>query len=210
MELTLIIAFFIQGAGLAIPAATSPGPFQTLLLSETLIGGFRRSAPIAFAPLITDAPIIVLMLFILKQLPPIAINVLNLAGGLFVLYIAWGTFKQWRTNESQPIAAAEDRVSARVSLRKGVMLNFLNPNPYLYWGLVTGPILIGALNQSAAYGVAFLIGFYGMFVSVMLILAAIFHQARRLDQRLVRSMLLLSIVILIIFGGLLIRSGLAG
>jgi threonine/homoserine/homoserine lactone efflux protein len=210
MEPALIITFFIQGAGLAIPAATSLGPFQTLLLSETMIGGFRRSAPIAFAPLITDAPIIVLMLFILKQLPPVVINLLNLAGGVFVLTIAWSTFKQGRANEAQTIAAAEDRASARVSLRKGVILNFLNPNPYLYWGLVAGPILIAALNQSAAYGAAFLIGFYGTFVSIMLILAAIFHQARRLDQRLVRSMLLLSSVILIIFGGLLIRSGLAG
>ncbi|HZY45763.1 MAG TPA: hypothetical protein VFF70_13570 [Anaerolineae bacterium] len=41
-------------------------------------------------------------------------------------------------------------------------------------------------------------------------MAAIFHQARRLDQRIVRRPLLVSIVILIIFGGLLIRSGLAG
>lgn len=210
MDITLIIAFFIQGAGLAIPAATSPGPFQTLLLSETLIGGFRRSAPIAFAPLITDAPIIVLMLFILKQLPPVVISLLNIAGGLFVLAIAWGTFKQWRSNEAQAIAAAKDRASARVSLRKGVIMNFLNPNPYLYWGLVAGPILIGLLNQSAAYGVAFLIGFYGTFITALLILAAIFHQARRLDQRFVRSLLLLSTVILIIFGGLLIRSGLSG
>lgn len=210
MELTLIIAFFIQGASLGIPAAASPGPFQTLLLSETLIGGFRRSAPIAFAPLITDAPIIVLMLFILKQLPPIAISVLNLAGGLFVLVLAWGLLKQWRAKAVQTIPADENRVNAWRSLRKGVIMNFLNPNPYLYWGLVTGPILIGALNQSVAYGAAFLVGFYGIFISGLLILAAIFHQARRLDQRLVRSMLLLSIVILMIFGGLLIRSGLAG
>lgn len=210
MEFSLIVAFFLQGAGLSIPAATSPGPFQTLLLSETLIGGFRRSAPIAFAPLITDAPIIVLMLVILKQLPPLAINLLSLAGGVFVLYLAWGIFKQWRAKVVRTIVADETPVSAWLILRKAVIMNFLNPNPYLFWGLVSGPILINALHQFAVYGLAFIVGFYGTFVGVLLFLAAIFHQARRFDPRIVRMMQLLSIIILVIFGGLLIRSGFSG
>jgi threonine/homoserine/homoserine lactone efflux protein len=186
VDFILIITFFLQGAGLAIPAATSPSPFQTLLLSETLIGGFRRSAPIAFAPLIIDAPIIILMLFILKQLPSIAISVLNLAGGVFVLYLAWRLFKQWRAKAIQTIAAYENHISTWISLRKGVVLNFPNANPYLFGGLVTGPILSAALNQSAVYATAFIVGFYGTFISALLILAAIFHQARRLEQSIVR------------------------
>jgi hypothetical protein len=76
--------------------------------------------------------------------------------------------------------------------------------------LVSSPILIGALNQSVAVAAAFILGLYGTLVAVLLILAAIFHQARRLDQCGVRSMLLLSIIILILFGDLLIKTGLSG
>lgn len=210
MGLILIITFFVQGAGWAISAVASPGPFQTLLLSETLIGGFRRSAPIAFAPLITDAPIILLMLFVLKQLPPIMINLLNIAGGLFVWYLAGCMWKHWRANEVQTITPNEQRAGAWVSLRKGVVMNFLNPNPYLFWGLVTGPILLAAFQHSIGYGVAFLLGFYLVLIGGYLTLAAIFHQARRLEQRVVRWLSLVSIIILILFGGLLIKNGLLG
>jgi hypothetical protein len=66
----------------------------------------------------------------------------------------------------------------------------------------------GRSKFSFWHGLAFLLGFYGSFISLLLILAAIFHQARQLDQRIVRSMLLVSIVILIACGALLIRSGL--
>jgi len=77
-----LVAFVLQGAALGLTAAASPGPLQTLLISEALIGGFRRSAPIAFAPLVTDVPIVLLMLIVLKQLPPIAIRGLSIVGGL--------------------------------------------------------------------------------------------------------------------------------
>ncbi len=210
MELSLILAYFLQGVGLSIPATTTPGPFQAMLFSETLLRGFRHSAILVIVPVITDAPIIVLMLFILKQLPPIMINVLNVAGGLFVLYLAWNLFRQWRANKEQQVDVNAVQASAGGLLRKGILMNFLNPNPYLFWGLVSGPILIDALNRSIAYGVAFLIGFYGMFVVGLLLLAVLFHQARRLEQRLVRWLLLLSIMVLVLFGVLLLRSGFGG
>jgi threonine/homoserine/homoserine lactone efflux protein len=210
MDSTSIFAFWLQGAGLALAAFGSWGPFQTFLVSETLIGGFRRGAPIAFAPLISDVPIVLLMLFVLKQLPPIAIGLLSLAGGVFVLYLAWSLMWQWRANTSIEIDTLDNTISTWASLRKGVIMNFLGPGPYLFWALVNGPILISALNRSVWHGLAFLLGFYGFFISLLVILAAIFHQARRFDQRIVRGLLLVSIIILIIFGGLLIRSGLAG
>ena len=210
MDTILLTTFFLQGAALGITAAASPGPLQTLLISESLLGGFRRGGLIAFAPLVTDVPIVLFMLFILKQLPPVAIRVLGLGGGLFVLYLAWGLWKQWRSGAGQTFKMDEQRVSVWATLRRGALTNLINPNPYLFWGLVGGPILISAFDRAAVYGLAFLIGMYSIFIGSLLGLAALFHLARRLGPRIVRGLLLVSIIILIAFGGVLIRNSLAG
>jgi len=199
-------ALLLRGAALGLTAATAPGPFQTYLISESLSGGWRRGAPVAFAPLISDAPIIVLTLLLLKQLPDGFLRVLSLAGGLFVLYLAWGLFKQWRTG-----AAASDEVSsASGGLRRAVVVNLLSPGAYLFWAFVNGPILISALRESPLHGGAFLVGFYGIFIGGLVGLVALFHQARRLGPRVLRALLLVSIVILVVFGGVLLNQGIAG
>jgi threonine/homoserine/homoserine lactone efflux protein len=205
---SILIALFAQGAALGLTAAASPGPLQTLLISEALIGGFKRAAPIAFAPLVTDVPIVGLMLIVLKQLPPIAIRGLSMAGGLYVLYLAWSLWKQWRAGVGQDYRADNVRVSVWTNLRRGALTNFLNPNPYLFWGTVGGPILLSAFDQSVLYAASFVIGMYGVMIGAVLALAAVFHHARRLGPRLVRGLLFASILILIAFGGLLIYRGL--
>ncbi len=58
MDFTLFVRSFAQGAALGFSAASTPGSLQTLLISETLLGGFKRGARITLTPLITDAPII--------------------------------------------------------------------------------------------------------------------------------------------------------
>ena len=202
-----LLTFFIQGAALGLSAAASPGPFQTYLISESLSGGWRRGAPLAFAPLITDLPIILFSLFILNQMPPYFLRIISLAGGLFVFYLAWGLWRSWRQS-----AGMEEFEPARPgsSLPRGVIVNFLSPGPYLYWGLITGPILLSALKQSALDAASFLVGFYGIFILCLLGLAYLFSQARRLGPRVVRALLLVSILILVVFGGLLIWKAFTG
>ncbi|HUV27695.1 MAG TPA: hypothetical protein VMW34_10045, partial [Anaerolineales bacterium] len=70
------------------------------------------------------------------------------------------------------------------------------------------PILLAAGQQSITYGAAFLIGFYGIMILSLLGIAVLISQARRLGPKVVRALLLLSIVILVIFAGILIIQGL--
>jgi threonine/homoserine/homoserine lactone efflux protein len=198
-----ILTFFFQGAAIGITAAASPGPYQTFLISQSLAGGFRRAAPVAFAPLITDLPIILFSLFLLDQMPPYFLRLISLAGGLFVLYLAWGLWKSWRAgpdfiNDAQA-------PSAGGSLGRGVLANFLSPGPYLFWALVNGPILLTALRQSTHYGIAFLVGFYGVMIASLLGIAFFFAQARRLGPGVVRALILASAIILVVFAGLLFK-----
>lgn len=197
-----ILTFFLQGAAIGITAAVSPGPFQTYLISQSLTGGFRRAAPVAFAPLVTDLPIILLSLFLLDRMPPYFLRLISLAGGLFVLYLAWGLWKSWQAGPDPGEAQA---TSAGGSLARGALANFLSPGPYLFWALVNGPILLSALRQSTSYGVAFLVGFYGLMILTLLGIAMLFAQARRLGPRVVRALTLASTIILVVFAGLLLK-----
>jgi threonine/homoserine/homoserine lactone efflux protein len=200
--------FFLQGAALGFSAAATPGSLQTLLISETLLGGFKRGARITLAPLITDAPIIVAVLLILTRVSPVVLRLLSIAGGLFVLYLAWSLLKQWRSGVQITTTVEGAQPIGWRGLWRAAIVNWLNPNPYIFWSLVGGPTLIAALNQSIAYGVAFLVGMYSVFVGSMLIIVAVFHFARGLGPRVVRGLLLISIAVLAIFGMLLMGRGL--
>ena len=83
-------SYLLQGAALGITAAATPGPFQAFLINQTLVGGWRRSLPLAFAPLISDPPIILAVILLLNQIPDNFEQLISLAGGAFVLFLAWG------------------------------------------------------------------------------------------------------------------------
>ena len=208
MDFAFFSRYLLQGVALGFTAAATPGSLQTLLISETLLGGFKRGARITLAPLITDAPIIVAVLLILDQVPPVVLRFLSIAGGLFVLYLSWGLLLQWRRGTPTTTLAAGAHAIGWKGLWRAAVVNWLNPNPYIFWTLVGGPTLIAALNQSTADGVAFLVGMYGVFVGSMLLIAAVFHFARNLGPRVVHGLLLISIVVLVIFGVLLLMRGL--
>jgi len=201
------LTYFLQGAALGFAAALTPGPFQTYLISETLSGGWRRGGPVAFAPLISDLPIIILSLFLLNQLPEYFLRITSLAGGIFVLYLAWRLWLNWRSGVGQIDA---DNSSTNRSLWRGVITNLLGPGPYLFWALVSGPILLSALRQSIFVGLSFLIGFYGVMVLSLLGIVILFDQTRRLGERVIHGLLLLCIIILIILALLLLRQGIWG
>ena len=201
------LSLLLQGSALGITAGAAPGPMQAYLISETLSGGWRRSLPLIFVPLISDLPIVILTTFVLRQVPEFWLQTISVVGGLFVLYLAWGFWQQWRgavidTNSPSPVQ--------RRSFGKAVVMNLLNPNPYIFWTFVSGPILINALAQSWYYAFAFLVGFYGIFMLTMVAFIALFHQTRRLGTKAVRAIQLLSIIILVVFGIILIKEGITG
>jgi threonine/homoserine/homoserine lactone efflux protein len=200
------IAYFLQGAALGVTAAATPGPFQTFLISETLKGGWRQSLPVAFAPLLSDLPIILVSLFLLDQLPDNFLRIISIIGGIFVLYLACSSWREWRAG---PINLSVSDIENKfgVGLLKGLVMNFLSPGPYIFWLLVTGPILLTALRYSPLNAAAFLFGFYGVFIGSLIILVVIFDQTRRLGAQVVHILLFLSIVILGIFGFILLRQG---
>ena len=192
------LVVFVQGLALGVSASAAPGPFQTYLVNQTLLSGWRKSITISFAPLIADIPIILITVFLLDQVPASIMDWISAAGGCFILYIAWKLWGQWQQYTDNPLDDHEPTTNNR--LMNGVLMNLLSPGPYAFWALVNGPILISALNKSWFHGLAFIIGFYGALVASFMAIALIFSYARKLGPRYVQALLLISIILLVVFG----------
>lgn len=200
-----MLSIIVLGMGYGFAAAVQPGPFQTYLISQSLRQGWRRTLPASLAPLLSDGPIILLAILVLSQLPAMWEHALHIAGGLYVLYLAWGAFKAWR---EQGMPDAKDAmVRADHGLVKAALTNVLGPGPYLFWGMVTGPILLQGWREAPIRGVGFLLGFYAAMIASLVVLIVAFSSARRLGPRVIRVLVGLSALALLAFGLLQLAQG---
>ena len=190
-------AYLFLGATYAFAAAVQPGPFQAYLISSTLTHGWRRTLPAVLAPILSDIPVVCLVLLVLTQVPPLVVTLLRLAGGVFLLYLAAGAFAAYRTYQA-PRAGPSSQPSRTVL--KAAVMNLLNPNPYLAWSLILGPLLMQAWHAAPAYGVGLLVSFYGTMVVSSAVILLPFAGARALGPKVGRAMLGVSAVALAAFG----------
>lgn len=190
-------AYLLAGAGFAFAAAVQPGPFQTYLLSEALTRGWRRTLPAAFAPVLSDAPIVAIALLVLVRVPGELVRFLHLAGAAFLFYLAWGAWKTWRQNAP---AAEPEAGGDRRTLLKATLVNFLNPNPWLGWTLVLGPLFLTGYREAPARGIALIVSFYVTMVVCLIGLITLFATARKLDPRMQRIFQGVSVLALVAFG----------
>jgi threonine/homoserine/homoserine lactone efflux protein len=189
--------YLFQGIGYGLAAASQPGPLQTYLVSQSVTRGWKRTLPAALAPLVSDGPIIALCLLVLSQVPAWLDRFLYIVGGLFVLYLAYGTFKSWKNFDLQ---ALQSESTGGQSLFKAALTNILNPNPYIFWTLVTGPILIKGWRETPVNGIGFLAGFYLTFVSSLAGIILVFSLASRFGPKVNRALLGISALALLCFG----------
>jgi threonine/homoserine/homoserine lactone efflux protein len=202
-----MLTYILQGLGYGFAAAVQPGPFQTYVLSQALNRGPRRALPMALAPLLSDAPVIALVLLVLSQVPDWLLRFLHVASGLFILYLAWGAFKAWRAFD---VAASLKASPSRQGLLKATLMDMLSPGPYIFWSLVTGPILLEGWRKAPALGIGFLAGFYAAMVASMVGLILLFGLARHLGPKVNHVLLGLSAIALAGFGLYQLYRGILG
>jgi threonine/homoserine/homoserine lactone efflux protein len=171
-----------------------------------LKNGWRRTLPAALAPLLSDIPIAIVILFILSRIPAWMVHALRLTGGFFLLYLAYGAFQTWRNyNENKPAQLQ----SGKQTLLRAVTVIWLNPNPYLGWSLVLGPMFLKGWSESPSQGIALLVGFYATMVFSMAGIIILFAFARNLGARINRSLIGLTAIALAGFGVYQIWLGIA-
>ncbi len=169
--------YLALAVSLGLASGLTPGPLLTYTIVATLRGGWKAGISVGIAPLITDVPIILLSLLVLHFLPDGALRVLGIVGGLFVIYLGVETARSAQHVEEVRVDAA---VNVRQELGRGVLVNFLNPHPYLFWGTVGGPLLIRAYRDAPLDAVIFLVVFYVLLVGAHVGLAVLIHRQRDL------------------------------
>ncbi|MBP7964453.1 MAG: LysE family transporter [Caldilineaceae bacterium] len=196
-------ATLFLGLSLGFGAGISPGPLLTLVVTTTLERGFGAGLRVALAPILTDVPIVALVLLTLNILPPWALTALSVGGGLFVIYLGIETL---RSAPTAILSVQTDR-PGRQDLLRGALVNLLSPHPWLFWIGVGGPLLLSAWGHSLWHGMAFLLGFYGLLIGSKIALAwAVGRGRTRLTPRWYRRLLYIGGGILIGMGVLLIQS----
>jgi threonine/homoserine/homoserine lactone efflux protein len=187
---------FLLGITMGFAAAVQPGPTQLFLVTRTLIDGWRRALPLATVFLVSDLPIVALVLLVLRAVPDGAAIALRLAGGAVRLYRAWRAARARGEGGDSPAAAA----SPAETYGKAVAINLLNPNPYLQWSLVMGPLLLQAWKVKPVAGVAVLAAFYGTLVLTTAALILAFGLVGRLGAGTRRALVGVSAAALAGFG----------
>jgi len=169
-----MIAFLLSGILLGLSSGLSPGPLLTLVVSETLRHGARAGIGVALAPLLTDLPIVLAAVLLLRPLTDqtVPLALINLGGGL---YLAWLGIQgvRFRGAELEPSDPAG-------SLRRGVIANFLNPSPYLFWLAVGAPTVLAAWREGWPAAAVFIVAFYALLVGSKVLLALALGRARHL------------------------------
>ena len=192
-----MVVYLIFGITYAFAAAIQPGPFQTFIISKTLENGWKKTLPAAFAPVLSDGPIILLVLFILSKIPTELIRFLQIGGGLLLLYLAYSSFKSFLNFEKlkKPVENKKDN-----TLLKAVLVNLLNPAPYIGWSLIMGPMFIKGYQEVAVYGIVLIASFYITIVLCQMGIILLFGFARNLGPKVTRITLGIASSGLAVFG----------
>jgi len=196
-----LATILLQGLLLGATAAVQPGAFQAFLLSLLAREGWRRTLPATLAPLLSDGPILILVLLVLTQLPGRLLSGLQVAGGLYLIYLAWGAWRAFRDGAAagqNEIAAVQGGVLTNIL--KAALMNFLNPAPYIFWATVAGPILLDAWRADPSLGLIFLLSFYGALVGGGALFVLVFAGAGKIEPRVNRALGFVSAAALFAFG----------
>jgi threonine/homoserine/homoserine lactone efflux protein len=199
-----MLSTILTAATIGFTAGVTPGPLQAVFLAYAVKGGWKQALPAAFAPLMTDPPVILLVLLVLNNLPSIFLRGLQIGGSFFLLYLAWDAFRSFQ--QFTAIEEAEE-TSGWGALLKATLMNLLAPGPWLFWSLINGPNLIRAWAVSPWRGAAYLAAFYGTFILSNIGLILLFAATRRMGERVRKGLLLASAIVL---AGFALYQGLQG
>jgi threonine/homoserine/homoserine lactone efflux protein len=192
------------GTLLGLSAGLAPGPLLTLVVSETLRHDIKAGIKVAFSPLITDLPIILLTVVILGQLSGFhsVLGVISIIGGLVLLYMGYKSFRVQGMETKQELENPK-------SLTKGIVVNLLNPHPYLFWFSIGAPTITKSMEQELWAPGAFILSFYLCLIGSKVLLALLVGKSKTLlTGKWYLYTLRFLAVLLCIFAGVLIREGL--
>jgi threonine/homoserine/homoserine lactone efflux protein len=197
--ITYITSAFLLGLSGLIP-----GPLLTLVISETLKHGIKEGVKVAVSPLFTDLPIILITILVMSRFAhtDYILGIIAFGGSLFLIYLGF---------ESLSYRAIEPGLANRVSvIKKGIIANFLNPSPYVFWFTIGAPTIIKAYNKSLIDAGLFIAIFYFVLIGSKVVIAAITGKSRHiLSSRFYLYLIRFLGVVMFLFAIYFIKSGIS-
>jgi threonine/homoserine/homoserine lactone efflux protein len=192
-----MIPFLTAGIILGFSAGIAPGPLLALVIAETLQHHLKAGIKVAFAPIITDLPIVFVTISVLARLSDFkaVLGLISICGGFFISYLG---FQCIRT--SGITISGEGMREA--SLKKGIIANFLSPHPYLFWLSVGAPMTIRAMDQTVFAAAAFIGSFYILLVGSKVAIAVMVSRSRSFlaGKAYIFTMRMLGLILVILAG----------
>jgi threonine/homoserine/homoserine lactone efflux protein len=167
----------LLGLSLGLGAGLAPGPLLALVIRSTLQDGVAAGIRVAFSPLVTDIPIIVLAVVLASSLPETALGALGIVGGVFVIWLGVEALRE----SPAPVEAAIGAARPQRDLVRGALTNALSPHPWVFWITVGAPILA---EQKASGSALFLGAFYLVLIGSKVTIAGVLAAGR---ERLVQG-----------------------
>ncbi len=165
------LPFLLSGFVLGSAGGLTPGPTLTLVIAQTLRYDLKEGLKIAVSPLLTDAPIVAVVIVVLSRVDAAPVlGTVSLLGSCFLAYLAFDSF-----------SAKAPRLGRHAdprSLKKGFFANLLNPHPYLFWLTIGGPMVLKAASVNAASPVLFIAGHYSCLVGAKILVAFLVERGR--------------------------------
>ena len=173
MPATGALGYLAAGGALGLGAGLSPGPLLVLVLAQSLAWGWREGAKVALAPVLTDVPILIALIYAVSWVRehPGPMGAISLAGAVVVCWLALGCFRA-------PGLRAPKAAVRPASVKKGVLTNFANPHVYLFWGTVGAPTTVLAAESGWLSPALFLGGFYACLVGSKVVVAVLASRFR--------------------------------
>ncbi|KKH95424.1 lysine transporter LysE [Methanosarcina sp. 1.H.T.1A.1] len=199
-----VVEFLALGAFLGLAAGTSPGPLLAITISETLQHGKWEGIKVAISPLITDLPIILSVLFVLSHLTGYnsIIGIIALLGASYLIHSGIESLKIKKDS-------VELNLEKKDALKKGVIVNFGNPHPYIFWISIGGPLILKSLNTHIWATILFIAGFYSLLVGSKVIVALIVEKSKSfINSKYYFSIIRVLGIAQIVFGLTFIKVGL--
>jgi len=165
----------LLGLGMGLYAGFAPGPLLTLVVAETLRAGVRAGIAAALAPLLTDAPIIMLSLWGLSRISNSdgVLGAISIVGAIAVFYYGVNGIRSG-------VDTTDSRAAATGSLLRGIVVNAMSPHPYLFWGTVGAPIMLRSHQQLGLSGpLVFLVCFFALLVGGKVVVAILTSASKR-------------------------------
>jgi threonine/homoserine/homoserine lactone efflux protein len=155
---------FLLGLSLGLGAGLAPGPLLALVIRTALQDGAAAGVRVAFSPLVTDVPIILVAVLLAASLPEEVLGALGIAGGAFVVWLGIEALRE----DPAPAEAAAGAAAPQRDILRGALTNALSPHPWVFWLTVGAPILAKGDATDAAL---FLAAFYLLLIGAKVVLA---------------------------------------